>query len=1448
MRNLVLLAAVLLSALTSSTTAAEDPLRVFIRSGPKSHGPGAHDYPRFLKEWVPLLNERGARATGSDDFPTKAQLAETDVLILHKQEAGNIDPADRQNLDGFLARGGGLVVIHAGTVSRDPDWFKGIVGGSWRNGTTKWLEGPMQLYFTDRDSPITKDVSNWAMDDEIYYDMDILPEARILAAAYTPKPLGRNPAAQKRAEELTGGGKRVSVYDVQPQMWTYERTVDGGQTPYRAFVTIPGHLYENFNRPNYRAILLRGIAWAGKRANADELLTKNELGDNLRYVEGGPTAPAKAAAKIEVHPEFDLTLVAAEPLIHKAMNIDWDERGRLWVSETPEYPNGRKLPNTEPWKDSGSLRRQQEREPEDTISILSDTNGDGVMDRKHVFADKLELVTGFVFYRRGVIAATSPDIWYLEDTNGDQIADRRTRLYTGLGTADTHAVINNLRWGLDGWIYATHGYSVGTVTSPDGAKSFGRDGSGVVRFKPDGSAFEQFSSRGGNTWGLDITWDGQVFWTQPTSGTVFFHTVLPESVLAKGRLPGTTSYKGMITGQNTYPLMTWPEQAYVQIDLVGQFTAAAGCAVYDGGAWPDKWRYSYFTGEPTLNIVHQEFVKPDGVSFTTEKEAGREQTEFMRSQDLWFRPIETRVGPDGALYVVDFYNQAVIHNDTRGPLHGPANAAIRPDRDHYFGRIWRVQHKQARKLDVPDLSRADLPRLIRVMQTSPNAHLKQTAWRLAHENYASDKRLAQINRPMGSTALQTYEQAQTATTAAARKGVLDSFATSTDNWTRSALVSAATEQAPAYIAESLTYNRPQALTDFVAAVLPAALPGHAAGLLVNAAAAGPDAAVLKASVVRAIARMEGGAIALDAPTTAALQTLLDDPETRAAAVAVVAQWDKAGALSTKADTYLPALMRELGDGSISEARRIDSAGALLRVPARRAEALSAIAPMLSDASAPASLKAGLIAALGDASGADVDAVLITALSRTNSTLVFDQLLRRPASSLALLAALKEGTITAAQLGPANVARLRTHPDRQVATQAAALLDSLSTAARTKADVVTALLPDVEKPGDAAKGKALFVGACSTCHKLGDIGKSDAGPPLTGIGSHPRAELLAHVVDPNREVDPSFWQWNITTRNNQTLVGVVARENDATITLRGPAGDVEIKKDDITNRENTRRSLMPEGFESLGAEALRDILTFLGASQAPAAVAAADAQGPKEGGKGDAPLPASKPVVWAAGKTKVLVIGGGSSHDFEKFFGGTDVATLTAAGFSVNYTEDRDQAAAEIGKADVAVISVNRQFFDTPAYRKALADFAASGKGLVMLHPGTWYAYAQWPELNATIVGGGARGHDRIARFSVNAVKPDHPVMNGVPASFEVEDELYYMNAEQDKIPAGTAPIEVLAETSPSVRFKQPHPSVWITTHSTARIVGVALGHDERVHDLQAFKTLLVNAVSWAGRK
>lgn len=255
---------------------------------------------------------------------------------------------------------------------------------------------------------------------------------------------------------------------------------------------------------------------------------------------------------------------------------------------------------------------------------------------------------------------------------------------------------------------------------------------------------------------------------------------------------------------------------------------------------------------------------------------------------------------------------------------------------------------------------------------------------------------------------------------------------------------------------------------------------------------------------------------------------------------------------------------------------------------------------------------------------------------------------------------------------------------------------------------------------------------------------------------------------------------------------------------------------------------------------------LDARQAPAAAnVPGELRGPKEGGRGDRPMPELKPIAWAPGKTKVLIISGGSSHDFVQFFEGTDSATLSAAGFSVNVTEDRDQAAAALGQADVLVISVIRQNFDTTEYRKALLDFAAAGKGIVFVHPGTWYGYNQWPELNQTLIGGGARSHDAIAKFSVNVVKPDHPVMKDVPASFEIEDELYHTNV--DGAP-NASPIEVLAETSPSVRYMKPHPSVWVTSHPKARIVGIAPGHDARVHDLQAYKTILINAVKWTARR
>jgi putative membrane-bound dehydrogenase-like protein len=1231
-----------------------------------------------------------------------------------------------------------------------------------------------------------------------------------------------------------------------------------------------------------------------------------------------------------------------------------------------------------------------------------------------------------VFYKNGVIVCAAPDIWYFEDTNGDDQADKRSKLYTNLGNRDTHAVINNMRWGLDGWIYATHGYSsTDDVKSGDGSKGFGAIGAGVVRFKPDGSAFEQYASRGGNTWGLDITSDGQVFYTQPTSGNHFIHVVLPEYVLAKGKLPGVMGTNGMLPKEPTFPAMHWEQQAYVQIDQVGSYTAAAGCAIYEGGAWPAKWNYGYFTTEPTLNIVSHFMVEPDGVTYKAKREPGREQTEFIRSTNLWFRPIEVRVGPDGALYVVDFCNQAVIHNDTRGPTHGPANAAVRPDRDHYYGRIWKVQHKEAK---------------------SPAA----TAYRNKPESSSGQ----------GSQALRAYEAAQKG---ANPDKLLHDFAAAQDDWTRSALIAAAAEKPAEVIAAALSSSSPESLSNFVSALLPAALPANAEKLISACAQADAKADPVKSAILRGIATSMNEAPALSPALMEALKKLLGQPLLAAATLPLVTKWDKGGVLAAEVKAQLDKLSASLSDNAASVEVRVSAAKGLVAVGGASQEQ---VVRALARPEVPAALQAAIVAALDESGGVEAIVPAFGTLKREQQTQAFEAMLKRPEATGALLDAVKAGSIDRAIFAPGDVARLRSHPNKQIAKRANELFKVDNSA---KDAIIAKLVPEVEKPGDAVRGKMFFTAACAVCHKLGDIGVA-VGPPLDGMGAHGPAELLVHIVDPNREVDPSFWAFNVTTKKGEVLQGVVTSENSATVTLATQVGVREIAKSDIEKRENTQRSLMPEGLDGLGPEALRDILAFIvgdaakqfrilhladaftadsrdgvfasarpeggrvklnkfgnvkvegvpffiqdptksstggnlivlkggpgkdnhsqtfpakaevainvaakrlqilsGVSgwgwpavqdEAPALKATvvyeggekeeftffngihfsdyirpvevpgskgieglADGQeprlltleltkkgiaktlilespaenktppvivavtadiegkgpapldadvskrppppakgkgkgkakneavsapetGPKEGGKGDGPLVPVAPVQWEAGKTRVLVIGGGSSHNFKDFFGATDVATLKAGGFSVHYTEDRDQAAAELANADVAVISVNRKFFDTTVYRKALFDFAAAGKGIVMLHPGTWYGFAGWPELNAQIVGGGARGHDKIHPFEVKTVKA-HPVMEGVPASFTIEDELYYVNAEADKIPAGTAKIQVLAETSPSDKYQKSHPSVWITEHPKARIVGMAPGHDARVHELEAFKKLLVNAAKWVSGK
>ena len=214
----------------------------------------------------------------------------------------------------------------------------------------------------------------------------------------------------------------------------------------------------------------------------------------------------------------------------------------------------------------------------------------------------------------------------------------------------------------------------------------------------------------------------------------------------------------------------------------------------------------------------------------------------------------------------------------------------------------------------------------------------------------------------------------------------------------------------------------------------------------------------------------------------------------------------------------------------------------------------------------------------------------------------------------------------------------------------------------------------------------------------------------------------------------------------------------------------------------------------------------------------------------------------SGTVRVLIVGGGSSHDFDRWFNQEDSKILSAAGrATVTYTDKPDDILAALKGLDVLYLSNNQPMKDA-ALRKAIFDFADAGKGLLLVHPALWYNWTDWPEYNRALVGGGARSHDKYGEFEVRVEMPQHPVMAGVPQSFKITDELYHFERDKDG-----ATIEVLA-SGKNIQSGKTYPSVWVVNHSKARIVCIALGHDGAAHQDPAYRTILQNALSWAARK
>jgi type 1 glutamine amidotransferase len=243
----------------TTTAQAPAPMRIYIRSGLKTHGPGEHDYPQYLADWSKVLTERGAIVDGSLHFPTAAELANVDVMVMYKGDAGAMTPEEKATLEAYLKRGGGLVSFHDTLCGPDPEYYSKIVGGAKKHGERNYtLEADVPYTIADKSSPIMAGMSDFTIKDEAFFLMTWAksPAIKVLATATM--------AATRSAEGHHG--------EVVPQVWTYERTIEGGQQPYRAFVWMQGHNYANFADPRIQPMVLRGIAWAARRS-VDDLMT-----------------------------------------------------------------------------------------------------------------------------------------------------------------------------------------------------------------------------------------------------------------------------------------------------------------------------------------------------------------------------------------------------------------------------------------------------------------------------------------------------------------------------------------------------------------------------------------------------------------------------------------------------------------------------------------------------------------------------------------------------------------------------------------------------------------------------------------------------------------------------------------------------------------------------------------------------------------------------------------------------------------------------------------------------------------------------------------------------------------------------------------------------------------------------------------------------------------------
>src|SRR3954468_15709051 len=384
--------------------------------------------------------------------------------------------------------------------------------------------------------------------------------------------------------------------------------------------------------------------------------------------------PENELQGFHVPPGFEAQLFASEPQIGKPMNMAFDSRGRLWVTQSREYP----------------FAAPKDRPGRDVIKILEDTDGDGKADKITTFAEGLNIPIGLYPYKNGVIAYSIPNISYYEDTDGDGKADKQTVLYGPLGyERDTHGLTSGFRRGFDGWLYACHGYNNNTTLKGTDGQAISMNSGNTYRMKLDGSHVEYNTHGQVNPFGLMFDPLGNLYSADCHSAPVY-------QLLHGGYYP---SFGKPDDGLGFAPVMMTHSHGS---------TAIGGIVIYAGQNFPADFRDNAFVGNVMTCRINRDRLEDHGST-----RIAKEAPDFLSSDDPWFRPVDLQLGPDGAMYVADFYNKIIGHYEV--PL-------THPGRDRERGRIWRITYRGDGNQPVPtrrfDFTKASVDDLVAALADS----------------------------------------------------------------------------------------------------------------------------------------------------------------------------------------------------------------------------------------------------------------------------------------------------------------------------------------------------------------------------------------------------------------------------------------------------------------------------------------------------------------------------------------------------------------------------------------------------------------------------------------------------------------------------------------------------------------------------------------------------------